>query len=161
MARPIKVLFICTGNCCRSQMAEALLRAVGGDRFEVFSAGSEPAGFVHQLALETMRRMGISTRGQYSKSWEEFAGQPMDLIITVCDDAAGRVCAQWPGMPPTAHWGLPDPSFVLGSDEERLRMAAEVAHQIQRWLEVMVGLPLEQMTPDERRTAVQRIAQSK
>jgi len=157
MSAPIKVLFICTGNCCRSQMAEALLRHVGGQRFQAFSAGSSPAGYVHPLAIETMRRMGISMQGQYSKSWEEFADRPMDVIITVCDNAAGRVCPRWPGQPATAHWGLPDPSFAPGTQEDRLAMAAGVALQARGWIERLVSLPLEQMSPAERTAAIRKI----
>ncbi len=159
MAVPIKVLFICTGNCCRSQMAEALLRHAGGDKFQAFSAGSDPAGFVHPLALETMRRMRISTEGQYSKSWDEFTGEHFDVIITVCDNAAS-LCPQWPGRPATAHWGLPDPSFAPGTEEDRLAKAMTVARRAQAWIERLVALPLEDMGVEERRAAIRKIAES-
>jgi arsenate reductase (thioredoxin) len=157
MSEPIKVLFICTGNCCRSQMAEALLRNAGGDRFRAFSAGSKPAGFIHPLAIETLRRMGISAEGQYSKSWDEYTDQHMEVIITVCDSAAG-FCPQWPGRPATAHWGLPDPSFAPGTEEDRLDLAMMVARRAQRWIEQMVKLPLEEMEPQERQSAIHKIA---
>lgn len=157
MSDPLNVLFICTGNCCRSQMAEALLRHAGGDRFRAFSAGSNPAGFIHPLAIETLRRMDVPLEGQYSKSWDEYADQPMDVIITVCDSAA-ESCPQWPGRPATAHWGLPDPSFAPGTQEDRLDLAMMVARRAQRWIEQMIALPLEEMDAQERRKAIQSIA---
>lgn len=157
MPEPVNVLFICTGNCCRSQMAEALLRHIGGERFAVFSAGSNPAGYVHPLAIEALRRMGISTEGQFSKGWEEFAAEPMDAIITVCDSVAERGCPAWPGQPATAHWGVPDPSFVPGSLEERLEAAATVARQLRCWIEKLTELPLERMDLEERELALRQI----
>ncbi|MBI4580631.1 MAG: arsenate reductase ArsC [Planctomycetes bacterium] len=159
MAALYRVLFVCTGNCCRSQMAEALLRHLGGDRFAAFSAGSQPAGFVHPLAIETMRRLGVSTEGQYSKSWDEFADQPMDLIITVCDSAASQPCPQWPGRPATAHWSLPDPSFLPGSEADRLDAAMAVAQQARGWIERLIALPLGEMDETQRRAAVRGIAE--
>lgn len=158
MSQPCRVLFICTGNCCRSQMAEALLRRLGGDRFDAFSAGSDPAGYVHPVAVEAMRRMGVSMDGQYSKSWTEFADRPLDAIITVCDSAAGRVCPTWPGRPATAHWGLPDPSFAPGTDEDRVHAALAVATQVRNWIEKLVRLPLADLDPKQRQAAIQAIA---
>lgn len=158
MSGPIKVLFICTGNCCRSQMAEAILRHVGGDRFAAFSAGSNPAGYVHLLAQEAMERMGISMAGQYSKSWDVYEHEPMDAIITVCDSAASQPCPHWAGHPATAHWGLPDPSFSLGTDDDRMALAVGVACQARRWIEQMVVLPLEKMSPEQLKVELQRIA---
>jgi len=141
-------------------MAEALLRHLGGERFQAFSAGSQPAGFVHPLAVEAMGRMAISTDGQYSKSWKEFAGETMDIIITVCDSAAAEVCPVWPGGPATAHWSLPDPSFVPGTAEERVETATAVARLARRWIEQLIDLPLEEMGVRERKAAVQRIAET-
>lgn len=161
MAGPFSVLFICTGNCCRSQMTEALLRHIGGKRFRAFSAGSTPAGYVHPLAIETMRRLGISTDGQYSKGWQMFIDQPMDVIITVCDSAAGQICPNWLGQPVTAHWGLSDPSFAPGSREDRLEAAMTVALQAREWIERLVALPLEEMGHAERKEAVQAIARDR
>jgi arsenate reductase (thioredoxin) len=158
MPPPFRVLFICTGNCCRSQMAEALLRHLGGERFAVFSAGSQPAGFVHPLAVEAMRQLGISTDGQYSKGLDEFVGQTMDIIITVCDSAAADVCPRLPGKVPTAHWGLPDPSFAPGTAEDRLQAALIVARQAKSWIEQLIALPLETMTAEARQAAIRGIA---
>lgn len=157
MSDPCRVLFICTGNCCRSQMAEALLRRLGGERFAAFSAGSNPAGYVHPLAVEAMRRMGISMDGQYSKSWDDFADTPMDIIITVCDSAASQVCPVWPGHPATAHWSLPDPSFMPGSDEERVEAALVVARQARQWIEKLIALPLREMDDPQRAAAIREI----
>lgn len=160
MPAPYRALFICTGNCCRSQMAEALLRHIGGDRFNAHSAGAEPSGFVHPLVIETMHRMNVSTEGQYSKSWNELADDRYDIIITLCDYAADQPCPTWPGHPATAHWGLPDPSFYPGSDEDRLAAADRVANQIRHWIEQMVALPLNDLTADQLKAELERIGQA-
>ncbi len=119
---PMRVLFLCTHNSSRSQMAEGLLRARGGARFAVFSAGTHPRG-VHPLAIQAMRELGIDisdAAGHRAKGMEEFTGQPpMDLVVTVCDDAAEE-CPFFPGARRQEHWGFPDPSAVTGTEEERL-----------------------------------------
>jgi arsenate reductase len=125
-----KILFLCTGNSCRSQMAEALLRHDGGEAFEAASAGSHPAGFIHQLAVEAMQSMGVSMEGQSSKGWHEFAGDEFDAVITLCDAAAQEACPAWPGDPVTAHWSLPDPAYHSGTDEERIAFALRVAERL-------------------------------
>ena len=120
----MNVLFLCTGNSARSILAEALLNDRGRGHFTAFSAGSHPAGQVNPLALETLRRHGVPVGAPRSKSWDEFAqtGSPrMDLIITVCDQAAGEICPIWPGHPATVHWGIPDPAAVTGTADERLQ----------------------------------------
>jgi arsenate reductase len=119
------VLFLCTHNSARSILAEALLNAMGEGRFKAYSAGSSPRDNQqpNPLGLQVLQKAGIPTEGLRSKSWDEFAapGAPhMDLIITVCDNAAGEVCPFWPGHPATAHWGYADPSEGDGSDEEKL-----------------------------------------
>src|SRR5579883_1895576 len=116
------VLFLCTGNSARSIMAEVLLTHRGQGRLRGHSAGSHPRGLVHPLALWQIEAMGLSTAGLRSKAWDEFAkpGAPrMDFVVTVCDQAAGEVCPIWPGQPMTAHWGLPDPAAVEGTESER------------------------------------------
>ncbi len=134
------ILFVCTGNSCRSQMAEALLRHVGGDGFLAVSAGSHPAGFVHELAVEAMRRLGVPMIDPRSKSWDEFADAPLDVVITVCDNAAGETCPAWTGGPLTAHWPLTDPSFHNGTEEERIEFAVRVATRLQTKIEGLIGL---------------------
>ncbi|MHC4443776.1 MAG: arsenate reductase ArsC [Planctomycetota bacterium] len=160
MPAPYNVLFICTGNCCRSQMAEALLRHYGGQRFNPCSAGAAPAGFVHPLALETLRRMNISTQGQYSKSWDEFADRQLDIILTVCDNVADRPCPTWPGHPATAHWGVYDPSFHPGNEKEKFDKAMEMANILKGRIQQLINLPLDQMNPQQLKTELAKIGQS-
>ena len=143
--RVFNVLFICTGNSARSILAEALMNHLGGGRFRAFSAGSHPTGRVNPSALSTLRRLHIPTDGLRSKSWDEFA-QPsapvLDFAFTVCDNAAGEVCPFWPGQPMTAHWGLPDPAAVEGSDEHRAKAFMDTAVALKRRIELMLALPL-------------------
>ncbi len=140
MADKRKVLFLCTGNSCRSQMAEAILRHLAGDRFEASSAGSHPAGFVHPLAIEAISRLDIALEEQTSKGWDEFKDTPVDVVITVCDEAAGETCPAWPVAPITAHWSLPDPVFHPGSEEERCEFALRVAQRLRTKIEALTEL---------------------
>lgn len=114
-----RVLILCTGNCVRSQMAEGLLRHLGGDAYEVHSAGSHPNGYVSPLAIEAMREIGIDISEHRSKSVSEFAGQHFDTVITVCDSAAEE-CPVFPGAPQRIHWSIWDPGAATGSHEEKL-----------------------------------------
>ncbi|RYF37365.1 MAG: arsenate reductase ArsC, partial [Comamonadaceae bacterium] len=123
--KPINVLFLCTHNSARSILAEAILNHIGKGRFRAFSAGSSPRENQqpNPLGLQVLQGAGIATEGLRSKSWDEFAlsdAPHMDLVITVCDNAAGEQCPYWPGQPATAHWGYADPSAVEGSDAQRL-----------------------------------------
>lgn len=139
------VLFICTGNSARSILAEGLLNALGGGRWSACSAGSHPKAAVHPLALTTLQEMGISIDGLRSKGWEEFArpGAPsMDLIVTVCDQAAGEACPFWPGQPVSAHWGLPDPAAFAGSEAAKARVFRDTALALKRRIELLLSLPI-------------------
>lgn len=135
-----KVLFLCTGNSCRSQMAEAILRHLAGDRFESLSAGSTPAGFIHPLAIQAMKHLNLSMDDQRSKSWNEFADTPLDVVITLCDQAAGETCPVWPGSPIVAHWSLPDPSFHSGSEEDRIEFAVRIATRLTNKIRGLIDL---------------------
>ena len=139
------VLFLCTHNSARSIMAEVLLNGLGKSHFRAFSAGSTPGAAPNPLALETLRRLRLSTDGLRSKSWDEFAvdGAPvMHFVITVCDNAAGEVCPVWPGQPITAHWGVEDPSRFQGTDDDKRRKFALVAAILKRRVELLANLPL-------------------
>lgn len=140
------VLFLCTGNSARSILAEAILNKVGEGRFRAWSAGSFPKGEVHPGALRLLEARGYPTEGLRSKSWDEFArpGAPeFDLIITVCDNAAGEVCPVWPGHPATAHWGLPDPAAVEGGEAAVDRAFADVHRQLYARLTLLAALNVE------------------
>ena len=129
-------------------MAEALLNTIGREHFQAFSAGSMPSGRVNPFAVEMVRTIGYLTDDIRSKSWDEFAlpdAPKMDIIITVCDDAAGETCPIWPGHPATAHWGFPDPSKTEGSDDDKRRAFGKVFHDIRRRIELLVNLPVDKL----------------
>ncbi|WP_186207471.1 arsenate reductase ArsC [Burkholderia gladioli] len=141
-------LFICTGNSARSILAEGMLNALGKGRFHAYSAGSYPKGQVHPLALTTLERLQLPTTGYRSKSWDEFVtpGAPVfDFIFTVCDNAAGEVCPVWPGQPVSAHWGVPDPASVEGSEEQQRKAFMDVALTLRRRIELLLSLPLQRL----------------
>jgi protein-tyrosine-phosphatase len=143
--RPLNVLFLCTHNSARSILAEACLNHIGRGRFRAFSAGSQPKSEPNPLALRALADARIPTDGLRSKSWDEF-GTPdapaMDLVITVCDNAAGETCPYWPGQPATAHWGYADPSATEGSEAERLAAFNHTLIAIRQRLELLASLPL-------------------
>ena len=139
------VLFLCTGNSARSVMAEAMLNAIGNGRVAAFSAGSQPKGTVHPLALKVLERQGYPTSGLRSKSWSEFErpnAPVMDFVFTVCDNAAGEACPFWPGQPITAHWGIEDPAAVEGTDLEKEAAFRAALRFLKNRIESFISLPL-------------------
>ena len=139
------VLFLCTGNSARSILAEALLSRHGGGHFRSYSAGSQPAGRVNPFAIELLQSAGFPTEGLRSKNWSEFAapGAPhLDFVFTVCDNAAAEVCPVWPGQPMTAHWGVPDPAAVQGTDEQKRKAFRDAFITLERRINLFVSLPI-------------------
>jgi arsenate reductase len=146
--RAYNVLFLCTGNSARSILAEALIDHWEKGRFRGYSAGSFPKGAVHPAAIEILEKLHLPTRALRSKSWNEFArpGAPvMDFVFTVCDQAAGEVCPVWPGNPVTAHWGVPDPAAVQGTEAEQRRAFREAYVVIENRIKLFVALPIEKL----------------
>ena len=161
--RPYNVLFLCTGNSARSILAEALLNAEGKGRFRAYSAGSYPKGTVNPFALALLKQLGFSTEGLRSKSWDEFAvpGAPeMDFIFTVCDSAAGEVCPVWPGRPVSAHWGMPDPASVQGSDVEIMQAFRETMRMLGNRIRVFSELPFDKLDRIKLKTRLDDIGRS-
>jgi len=140
-----EVLFLCTGNSARSILAEAVLNHRGAGRFRAYSAGSHPTGRVNPFAIELLKSAKIPSDGLRSKSWDEFAAPgavPLDFVFTVCDNAAGEVCPLWPGQPMTAHWGVPDPAAVEGSDTEKAKAFRDAFLTLERRINLFTSLPL-------------------
>ncbi|MEO6689011.1 MAG: arsenate reductase ArsC [Dokdonella sp.] len=155
------VMFLCTANSARSILAEALLGVLGKDRFIAYSAGSHPGGHVQPLAAELAVKLGYPAENLRSKSWDEYAveGAPtMDFIITVCDNAAGEVCPIWPGQPISAHWGVPDPAAVEGSEEQRRAAFLKAFVSLRKRVELLLALPLEQLDRRARERELRAIA---
>lgn len=143
--RIFNVLFLCTGNSARSILAESILRKDGRDRFQSFSAGSEPKGEVNPFALKVLESLEYPTEGMRSKSWLEFAAPDapvMDFVFTVCDNAAGEACPIWPGQPMTAHWGIEDPAAVEGTDLQKHAAFLTAFRYLKNRLIAFTSLPL-------------------
>ena len=141
-------LFLCTGNSARSILAEVLLNHLGKGQFKAYSAGSFPKGMVHLFAVELLEQFGLPTTGLRSKSWDEFArpGAPvMDFVFTVCDQAAGEICPVWPGNPITAHWGVPDPAAMGGTESERKWAFRDTCHQLDARIRLFIALPIDKL----------------
>ena len=160
---PLNVLFLCTHNSARSILAEALLNDMGNSRFRAYSAGSSPRENQqpNPLGLKVLQGAGISTEGLRSKSWDEFAAPDapqMDLIITVCDNAAGEVCPIWPGHPATAHWGYADPSEGDGTEAQKLEAFRQTLHAMKRRLELLVSLPEDKLAKAVLQTSARQLA---
>ena len=145
MTRSYNILFLCTGNSARSILAESLMNHLGQGRFCGFSAGSHPKGAVHPIALELLEQLKFPTEGLRSKAWDEFAEPgvpPIDFVITVCDNAAGEVCPIWPGHPMKAHWGIPDPAAVEGSDTQKWAAFRDAFRALENRIKLFLSLPL-------------------
>ncbi|MFN4274838.1 MAG: arsenate reductase ArsC [Ferrovibrio sp.] len=143
--RIYNVLFLCTGNSARSILAEAIMNEMGAGRFRGFSAGSMPKGQPHPMAIDLLQKSGHPIDGLRSKSWDEFAAPDapkMDFVFTVCDNAANEVCPIWPGQPMTAHWGLPDPAAVEGSEAEQRLAFADTYRMLRNRIGIFVNLPI-------------------
>ena len=146
MFEPVyNVLFLCTGNTARSVLAEGILRKAGQGKFRAFSAGSQPKGVVNPFALKVLEAYGYPVIGFRSKSWDELSGPEapvMEYVFTVCDSAAGETCPFWPGQPMTAHWCIPDPAAVEGTDIEKEAAFVTAFKQMRNRIEVFTALPL-------------------
>ena len=161
----INVLFLCTHNSARSVLAECLLNHLGQGRFKAYSAGSSPRENQrpNPFALQALESAAITTTGLRSKSWDEFAAPDapkMDLIITVCDNAAGEVCPFWPGHPATAHWGYPDPSDTEGSDADKLAAFQRTLISIRQRIELLIHLPANKLQPEALQGSARELARS-
>jgi protein-tyrosine-phosphatase len=157
------ILFLCTGNSARSIIAEAIMNRVGAGRFTAYSAGSHPKGAVNPNALALLDRLDYQTGGFRSKSWNEFArpdAPKLDFVITVCDDAAGEICPAWPGQPMTAHWGMPDPAAVEGSQSDIALAFAETYRMLNNRIGAFANLKMSGLDRLSLQTKVRDIGKS-
>jgi len=154
-----KILVLCTGNSCRSVMAEGLLNHYGAGRIEAVSAGSRPTGQVHPMSLATLKAHGMQADGYSSKSWDVFSGQPMDAVITVCDNAAGETCPVFFGAPVKTHWGVPDPAHFEGTEAEKKAEFERVFAMLENRVKSFVQLPFETMDKAELTRRMNEIGQ--
>ena len=157
--RTFSVLFLCTGNSARSILAEACLNTAGKGKFKAYSAGSKPGGKVNPFAIELLANSRIDVAGLRSKSWDEFAtsnAPKMDFVFTVCDSAAAEPCPFWPGQPMTAHWGVPDPAAVQGSDDDKRRAFRNALASLSARINLFLNLPLDKL---DRLALTRRLAE--
>jgi len=155
------ILFICTHNAARSILAEAITNTHTDGKLIGYSAGSHPRGSIHPIAQEIALDLGYPLERLRSKSWDEFAlpdSPAIDMVITVCDNAAGEVCPIWPNHPVSAHWGLPDPSLVQGSAEHRRQAFTEVVYELKHRLSILAKLPLAELDKLSLREQLHSIA---
>jgi arsenate reductase len=162
--RTYNVLFLCTGNSARSIMGEAILNRDGRGRFKAYSAGSHPKGEVHPYTLELLQNLGFSTEGYRSKSWDEFAepdAPQLDFVFTVCDDAAKETCPVWPGQPMSAHWGIPDPAAVEGTEAVKREAFAQAFRMLGNRISLFVNLPMTSIDRMSLQRSLDQIGQTK
>lgn len=155
----MKILYICTHNRCRSILSEAITNHLAKGAFQAFSAGSQPAGQVHPLSLKYLAEQGIATEGLKSQSWDDFAAEQPDIVVTVCDSAAAEVCPVWFGDTAKVHWGLPDPSKLQGSEAEIREAFYTVMNTIEQRVQKLLALDLEQLTKAERQDALNTLTE--
>ncbi len=154
----LNVFVICTGNSCRSVMGEALFNHLGKGRMKAFSAGSHPIGRINSGALATLKRHYLPVDGYKSQSWDEFADQAMDIVITVCDNAAGETCPVYLNKAVRVHWGLSDPGHTKGSDEEIIAAFDHTFGILQQRINKMLAMPLEEMSPEQLTSQLNALA---
>jgi len=157
----MNVLFLCTGNSARSVMAEVILNRIGKGRIRAYSAGSTPRGEIHPTTLRLLEKLGDSTDGLRSKSWDDYAADDaprMDIVITVCDNAAGEVCPVWPGHPVQVHWGFPDPAAFSGPPDQELAYFEEIYRKIEKRLEDLVSIANDGLDPPALKVQLQQLA---
>lgn len=155
----LNVFVICTGNSCRSVMGEALFNHLGPGRIQAFSAGSHPIGRINAGALATLKRHGLPTEGYQSQSWEDFADKAMDIVITVCDNAAGEACPVYLKNAIRAHWGVSDPGHVEGTEDEKMAAFEKTFGILRLRVQKMLALPLETMAAEEITAELNAIGQ--
>jgi arsenate reductase len=161
--RVYNVLFLCTGNSARSILAESLLNHWGNGKFRGYSAGSFPKEQVNPISIALLKQLKFPTEGLRSKSWDEFAAPgapPLDFVITVCDNAAGEVCPVWPGKPMTAHWGVPDPAAVEGSEAKKWEAFREAFGALESRVKTFIGLPIETLDANTLKARVASIGKA-
>ena len=155
----LNVFVICTGNSCRSVMGEALVNHLGKGRTQAFSAGSHPIGRINSGALATLKRHDLLTEGYQSQSWNDFEGTPMDIVITVCDNAVGETCPTYLTQAIRTHWGVSDPGHIEGTDEEKIAAFEQTFATLTLRVEKMLALPLEAMSNYELTAELNAIGQ--
>jgi arsenate reductase len=157
--KPLNVLVLCTGNSCRSVLGEALLNHLGTGRLQAFSAGSHPIGRINENALATLARHGLPTGGYRSQSWDEFEEENIDVLISVCDSAAGEACPVYLGQAVRGHWGLPDPAHVKGTPEEIVAAFEATYAALEQRIRKLLALPFETMPGSDLAAAITRIGE--
>ncbi|PHP69169.1 low molecular weight phosphatase family protein [Zhengella mangrovi] len=159
-ATPVNILILCTANSARSILGEALIQRIGQGRFQAYSAGSHPRGVPNPIGLKLLESLGYDPAAFRSKSWDEFAGPDapqMDIVITVCDSAAGGSCPLWPGAPVKAHWGIPDPAGKGETEDEQLAAFRQAYDRLEARVTALAALPVEAMTSADLKAALAAI----